>query len=386
MALRWIEGWEAAAFPTTLDRYYRNVDIGAASVSASLNQGATLASSHCLTVGGSGFLETPQIVPTVQSSFVIGLAFRSGQSAGLQQGGVDPAHISFINTDGEQCRIEFFDDNPSPLPPGGAVYRIRLMRGVTELCASTQAFSVVSENSEWIYFEFKVTIDNSTGSIVGRFSYIQKPRRNPSGSYTTLAWDAANTSLDTQDQTSAGALSVGFQLSNCRTDDIYICDGTGAKNNDYLGKIVVAGQKPNTDGATAEFDLAGSASDLFNAWNEGVTIDPTSGADDRRLSTDATGEIHLATMSALSGVSSGAVVVGLRQDLTWRMETTGDLDIAHRYRKTTGTPAETDGGVVNLDSTATTSHADITEDDPNTATAWVLADLSSYQHGAANRG
>jgi hypothetical protein len=222
--------------------------------------------------------------------------------------------------------------------------------------------------------------------VAGRYSYIQKPQLNPSGGYTTLAWDAANTSLDTQNQTSAGALSVGIRMSNCRTDDIYICDGTGSKNNDYIGKIVVAGQKPSGNGATVEFDLAGGATDTQNAWNEGVTVDPSTGADDRRLSTDETDEVHLATVSALSGVAPGAGVVGLRQDLVLRMETSGDLDIAHRYRKTTGTPAETDGGVFNIDTTGFVVSSDITENDPNTATDWVLADLSSYQHGARNGG
>ena len=80
-------------------------------------------------------------------------------------------------------------------------------------------------------------------------------------------------------------------------------------------------------------------------------------------------------------------IVGVRQDIHARMETTGDLDVAHMFRKTTGTPAETDAGTdLNVSSTAYDGDALVLEDDPNTATDWDAADLDSYEHGVRNDG
>jgi hypothetical protein len=385
MSLLWLEGWEASCFDDTLSRYYDAVTIGSTFTDVA-NGGATLTSGTAARITGQLDMTTPVLSASNQTDFIIGFAFRAGDAIGLQRFGEDPVAFGFANSDGEQCRIEFYDDDPSPAAQGQNFYRIRFMRGATELCATDQAFYVSNNDEDWIYFEFKVSINNSTGSVVGRYRYTQKPSRNPSGGWTTLTWDAANTSLDTQNQTSAGADRMPLTLCNCRFDDWYVCDNTGTKNNDYLGKVVIVPQKPAGDGATTDFDLAGGASSTQDAWDEPVDSNVSLGDDGDRLSTDATNEVHLATMDAVSGLTSAATIHGLRLDLVARMETAGDLDIVHRYRKTTGTPAETDGGSFNVATTAYEAHSDIQEDDPNTATAWDIGDLDSYQFGARNGG
>lgn len=384
MALLWLEGWEASCLQANMPRYYTDTNF-----TASFADVATAASApsgtHASCSGKSDF-RTPVLMGATQGTAITGFAFRSSNDIAIQRFGEDPAGVQFLNVDGEQCRIEFYDANPSPQPPGAVFYKIRLMRGATELCATDQSFLVSDDDATWIYFEFKVVISDAGGSIVGRYRFAKKPSQNPSGGWTTLTWDAANTSIDTKAQTSTGFDRVGMSMVNSKLDDWYVADGSGSKNNDYLGKLVIVGQKPSGDGTTVEFSLTGGASSTQNAWDE--TIDSvTSGSDDdRRLSSDTTNQVHLATVDAISGLASTATVIGTRQDLVGRMETAGDLDIYHRYRKTTATAGETDGGFVNLNTTGWIADSEVLEDDPNTATDWALGDLDSYEHGARNGG
>jgi hypothetical protein len=82
-----------------------------------------------------------------------------------------------------------------------------------------------------------------------------------------------------------------------------------------------------------------------------------------------------------------ASIIGVRMDLHARMETTGDLDIGFMWRKTTGTPAQTEfGTALNVDSTTMEAQAVIAEDDPNTLADWIFADLDSIQLGVVNNG
>lgn len=381
MALRWLEGWEASVNMTHLARIY-------ATATGSLIQedGANEDAGEAVS-SGTALFETPPLVGSPADSWIIGLAFRPDDTTTINNGNVP--YVGLSNSDGEQIRFEFLMDNPSSSKPGGNAYKIRVMRGATELASSVQKFQLGAGTVDelWVYFEFKVTIDDSTGSFEGRYSFCRKPSM---GQNNALSWDAANTSVDTKNQSSAGAdrftlsMVTGSGSDTCATDDIYVCDSSGSKNNDYLGRVVIIDQKPAGDGDTTDWVLAGGASSTQQAWDEGVTA----ASDDLRVTSDTTSDVHLATVDPLTILlGANTVIVGIRHDIVARMETTGDLDILHMFRKTTGTPAETDAGdALNVDSTTYKGHAVVLEDDPNTATDWDLADMNSYQYGVANAG
>jgi hypothetical protein len=393
MALRWIEGWEACNNNTTTqDRLYEST--GGTLLSA--KNGANHESDESA-AQDDGFFLTDPIVATPQNSWIIGFAMQADDFVHIEDS--DAAHFAFVNDDGEQCRIEVADWTPLSTKPQGAYYKFRFMRGTTELASTIEHFWVRTvDHEQWVYFEFKVTIDNAAGSIEGRFHHINKPSLNPAGAYTAFTWDAATTSLDTQEQTSTGAnrFELSFDTGNSNeeivVDDLYVCDSTGAKNNDYLGKCAVSGQKPlnsgGGDGDTVDWTLAGGASSTYDAWFENVG----SIENDEILTSDTLDQVHLSVVDTLlptSGLKVGAnsTIIGVRHDYHARMETTGDLDLIHYMRKTTGTPAETEVGTAqNFASTAMEASTVILEDDPNTATDWVRTDMDSYQYGVKNKG
>jgi hypothetical protein len=280
------------------------------------------------------------------------------------------------------------------------------MRGTTELASTVQHFPVRAESINdygWMFFEFKITISDTVGSIEGRYHYINKPSLNPSGAYTAFTWDAATTSLDTQEQTSTGGnrIEVSWDTGDSNEevvfDDMYFCDSTGSKNNDYLGKCAIVPQKPwdtgggtSGDGDTVDWVLAGGATDTHDALDEV----PSTINDDDRLTSEVLDAVHLHVVDTLLPVAANALniganatIIGIRHDYHAKMETTGDLDIIHYMRKTTGTPAETEVGTAkNFNSTTMGASSVILEDDPNTATDWVYADMDSYQYGFKNKG
>lgn len=389
MALRWIEGWEGATttFVNHARLYATATGTAIAENGASEPLGEAISSDDALFV-------TPVFAGGATNSWVIGLAFRPEDNATISV--TQAAYVAMGNTDGEQIRFEFIDANPATSKPGGLYYTVRAMRGAVELATCTQKFPMGAVNNEqaWVYFEFKMTIDNAVGSFEGRFQFTQKGSLNPSGAPVTMLWDAASSGIDTQDQTSTGAdrftlsMNTGNTGHEVATDDIYVLDTTGAKNNDFLGKVIIEGQKPSTvgggDGDTVAWTLAGGALDTHDAWDEALT----GTEDDERLTSDVTTEIHLCVVDPLDIIlAAAATIVGVRQDLIAHMETaTGNINIAQMWRKTTATAGETGSGTLNVDSTTYEGLATILEDDPNTVLAWAQADLDSYQYGVRNDG
>ena len=389
MALKWFEGFEGA---TTVFAHHARI-YATATGSVSAVNGASVVADEAVSSDDALFI-TPDF-GAVQNSWILGVAFRAVDTAEIEDGAA--AYLAMGNTDGEQVRFEFADATlGGPAKPGAVYYKIRVMRGSTELASSNEVF-ILGDNTDehWIYFEFKTTIDNASGSFEGRFQHIRKPSQNNGGAggTTALTWDAANTSVDTQEQTSTGADRFTISMNTGNTndpvamDDIYCCDSTGAKNNDYLGKIIIQGQKPlnsgGGDGDTVAWDLAGGATSTFDAWFETlVAIE-----DDERLTSDVTTEVHLCVVEPLTVLTNpNGTIVGVRLDTVQHMETTGDADIAQMWRKTTATAGETNSGTINVATTTYEGLTTVLEDEPNTATDWDQADLDSYQYGVRNDG
>jgi len=397
MALRWIEGFDHATITTVYERTYTGANtLMPASFSKeapAMDRGTT---SEAIFDGcaseDDAVLHTPDLVAAPENSWIVGFAFRSdtGGTSGLENG-VSP-HIGFHNSAGEQLRIEVYDFTPAAAKPGGIYYGWRIMRGATEIARTNELFLANLPTDEaWIYFQFKVTIDNAAGSVEGRFQHMQKSSRNVGGGHTALTWDAAVSSIDTQEQATTGvdSLVIGFDTGspfiNCSFDDFYACDSTGAKNNDYLGMCFVTPHHITVtgggDGDTVDWTLATATS------TEDALQEPTGTVeDDDRLTSDTVGQIHLAAMQGLDAMAD-ASIIGVRYDLHGRMETTGALDIGFMWRKTTATAAQIEHGTaLPVASTTVVAATVIAEDDPNTATDWVFADVDTLQLGIKNNG
>lgn len=378
--LRWIESFDAAIDDVRMARFYETYTGNQLDNStAGMHFGVAASQNNTL-------IRTNPLVSPEENSWVIGFAFRPTALDGIDNGGPAYPYVALRNDDGEQIRLELFTDNPVNTKPGGVYYRLRIMRGATEVARTIQAFNIATAVSDdgWVYFEWKVTIDNATGSFELRYH-----QRSGHLGVQTATWDNAASGVDTQNQVSTGAnrFELAFMTGNVNRnvafDDIYVLDSTGGINDDYLGRCAIVVQKPASpaEGDTNEWELAGGAANLNAAWDE----TNTGGNDDSRNTSKVTGQITLAKVDPVPFLLT-TEIFGVGQRLICKMETSGSLTLHHRWRKTTGTPAETDGTSFVVSSTTWIGHLGIQDDDPNTALPWVRADLDAYQHGVRNGG
>ena len=89
--------------------------------------------------------------------------------------------------------------------------------------------------STWYHFEFKIVLDNSVGSIEFRINGV-------------TVWELTGVDTRFDDEGTWDGFRM-FQIGdNTVYDDIYICDGVGTTNNDFLGDVVVETLFPVSDG------------------------------------------------------------------------------------------------------------------------------------------
>lgn len=113
----------------------------------------------------------------------------------------------------------------------------------------------------WYYVEIKV-VWGATGSAEVRIDGLSV---------------GTATSVDTRTHTSDSAFyGVGFgvfasspNVNSSYFDDVYVCDGTGATHNDFLGPVAVYTLFPSANGTTNQFSPTGVASN-WDAVNEQV--------------------------------------------------------------------------------------------------------------------
>lgn len=113
---------------------------------------------------------------------------------------------------------------------------------------STSAAGVMSAE-EWQYVEMKVTIDNAAGAVEVRVD-------------DETVIDVSG--VDTQNSGNASADRLALDVDGVGTvwnryDDIYLCDGTGAIRNDFLGICFVYYGLPDGAGNYAQFTPSAGA-------------------------------------------------------------------------------------------------------------------------------
>lgn len=147
------------------------------------------------------------------------------------------------------------------------------------------------------FIEFKVTVDNSSGVVQVRFDGItvlnlssQDTQSTGSATWDELAIGAFN----------SDALGVGAQAVNTTIDDLYVCDGSGSDNNDFLGDVRVDAHFPNAAGNSSQWTRSTGS----DQW---ATIDEAAANGDTDYNSSATvGHLDTLNFPALS--PSGAAI------------------------------------------------------------------------------
>jgi hypothetical protein len=370
--LRKLEGFESLRQMTQLARVYPTATGTIATQTGHRGVGSGVSSSDLV-------LTTDDLLGGAadQNDWVIGIALR-GAGNPMTSGQATHPYVALQSAGGEQLRLDFIPDISSR--PGGFRYKLRVARGATTLATSNETFDGANSELAWTYFEWTASVQTGTS---GSFSVRYHTRRSKNQSVT---WDSANTSVNTANQGAAGADRFEVSLDNdsapvatMAIDNIYALDGSGSVNNAQIGEIDIELLSPQGNGDTTQWDLMGSAASLEDAWNESAIVQ-TLAEDQKRATAKDVGFISLVTTTNPSLIRS-VTVVGIETRMTAHMEATGTRDVQFFYRKTTGSPAQTGGGVVTLSSTSLAGFSDVQETDPNTATAWVVADIDGLQVG-----
>lgn len=292
---------------------------------------------HCQNDNGGPRKALPASVATL----VAGVAFRP------QQFGANTRVISFIDGSTEQIELWF-----------NALQKLEVRRGATLLATSTTVLSLAT----YYYLEFKATIHPSAGAYEVRINNIAEAALTASGVNTR---SSANSTADSV------AVCVGqftAQGTGWDFDDFYVCDTSGAQNNDFLGDIRVQYIAPTGAGATTQFTPSTGAN-----WQN---VDDAAPDGDTTYNSDATpGDIDTYAMSNL--VSTAGSVKAVQTLISARKDDAGVRTIA---------PVVRHGGVdypgtnVNIGNTYT-FYREVMELNPGTGVAWTVADVNAAEFG-----
>jgi hypothetical protein len=234
---------------------------------------------------------------------------------------------------------------------------ITVYRGGGTLVGSTAAG--IFPTTAWFYLETKVVVHDTTGSIEVRVDGVQ----------VYLA-----TNIDTRPGTGTGIDSIQYYYwttgSNRQVDDLYICNGSGSVNNDFLGDVRVATLTPNGNGASSQ--LVGSDG---NSTDNYLLVDesPPNASDYVGGTTSGDKDSYLMT-DLPAGVSS---VLGIQQVARLTKTDAGAKSAKHliRMAATNYTSASFVLGA------AWTTHTYVRETNPNTGVAWTIANVDAHEAG-----
>ncbi|MCE5199811.1 hypothetical protein LLG39_12640 [bacterium] len=155
--------------------------------------------------------------------------------------------------DGGSCQCSLCTD------PGGHIVVHKAGYNGTVLATSSNSLSA----NTWYYVEIKVTIHGASGIVQVRVNGVD--------------WIAETTNLDTNSSSNnyANLLKFVCPWLTIYYDDLYICDGAGTINNDFLGDVRIAVIYPDANGSNSDFvGSDGNSTDNYALVKEKATDFP----------------------------------------------------------------------------------------------------------------
>jgi hypothetical protein len=295
-------------------------------------------------------LRTKALVGSVQNTWIVGWRVR-GATAATALSGDRAGGVTLFSGSSSQVEVRAHFE--------GSAVTWRVYRGSTLLGESPSFW-----DSDWSYWEFKILARTSTNGSV-------QIRKDGVVWYTLSGVNTANSGSDGADR-----VRFLFQFGNQGSfDDIYICDGSGAANNDYLsGDVVVFGASPSGDGNRVQWtpSRAGTHFDLVNDA-------PNASSDTTKVKSQTPGQDDLYDYQNLSLVSSGQPIYGVQLGTVGGMETSGNRTLKPLVRDTGGSEAY--GTSWNWSDTSPHHEPTIFETNPVTSVVWSKTSIDAAQFG-----
>jgi hypothetical protein len=335
MALRWIEGFEIDQSGTYYDRKYAEA--------AGLNNFLTgRLHGKCLSTSISTEFRPASF--GVQNTWILGFGF---QHAGASVEDLSDIYIAFRRGAEENLRLQFVQDTST-------TFKIQVKRGSTVLDTSA-AYSA----EQWHWFEFKALLDPAAGTY--------ELRHNEST-------DVSDTGVNTAESGTAGADIIDFQLryAGLYLDDLFLCDGSGSNNNDFLGDCVIEGRLPTGDGTTTNFTPSAGVD------HYAVLDDPAATPNDSDyVSSNTVGHIDLLTFDNLSFITGQ--VYGVMVHASIGLDSSGSRTMRAKCRS--GGSNYNGSSTWTINSTLFKHFTEIFEVDPDTSSLWTIGDVDSAEFG-----
>lgn len=256
--------------------------------------------------------------------------------------------VSILDGGTEQVSID--------INPAGTLSLYRGSAAGTLLGTSSTALSI----NTYYYVELKVVVHATTGTYEIRLN-----------GTNILSGTGANTAGSGVAQWTGVQIGRNYSGAGAATiqdfDDLYVCDGSGTVNNDFLGPIRV--KAIYADGAGFSTDFTPSAGSNFQNVDEALTDGDTT------YNSEGTAGDHDTYTFAAIGLTG--TVKGLQTNLMVRSDGAGAETIRPKIR-ISGT--DYNGTTVGI----TTSYADsrqVYETSPATSAAWTVAEIDGAEFG-----
>lgn len=239
---------------------------------------------------------------------------------------------------------------------------IKVNRGIgTAVLGTSAAGVIVPSGTNFQYVEVKIVIGN-TGTID---VMVDEAVALTVGSADTMAGETtAEYIVLVGDNANSDSVTLDI-------DDLYVCDGTGGDNNDFLGNRQVEARLPDDEGAHAQWAVSGAA----NNWQ---AVDETPADDDTTYvasNTDGHKDAHEVRNTQLSSGTPNGVVFHLlarRDDDAAKgiknLVRVGSTDYVHASQHL-------------VDSETYRYYTRVYENNPATGVGWTLAAINAAQYG-----
>ncbi len=230
-------------------------------------------------------------------------------------------------------------------------------RGSTTIATAVTTFA----GGSWYYLEFQCTINASTGTAILHVNGVLDSGVNFTG-------NTANVAGSTTDTATFIASGTGAQI-----DDVYIADGTGSVNDDFIGDVRVYPIVPDGAGISTQFTPS-SGSNWSNV--NGLVVQSTNTNSD-----STSGHKDDYTMGNLPSPATGSYVVKAVQACVYAQKSDAgaasiknDLYIGSTHYQ----------GASHALTTSYLTYTDVWDKNPDTGpTAWTVSDVNGIQAGMA---
>jgi len=216
----------------------------------------------------------------------------------------------------------------------------------------------------WKYIELKVFISTAAGTIDIRVD--GEDVINLTGINTNPLGVSAQTS--TAIGIGQGQLNRPSGLTGPLYTDVYICDGQGSLNNDFLGDLEVQTLYPMGAGNNSQWTPTAGAN-----WED--VDDPAANGDTDYVYASVVGDVDTYTYTDMTGVSG--TIAGIQHNIFTRKASAGTVRIASVSR-----PNATDyDGEAETLSVSYRNLMSIEETNPETGIPWTVSQVNGAQFG-----